>query len=87
MNPTANWSLIPNTSAAPWKDILSTGSTPAISSLRLRLTICSGPPNLPIKPTEPALAYIADFFRLHAPHECSGSKANFKAWIVSAGSC
>jgi hypothetical protein len=32
------------------------------------------------------LADIADFFRLHAPHECRGSKANFKAWIVSAGS-
>jgi hypothetical protein len=36
-----------NTFAAPWKDILSTESTPGISSLRLHLTICSGPPNLP----------------------------------------
>jgi hypothetical protein len=65
MNPTANWSLIPEHLRSSVEGYIEHREHPG----GLRLTICSVRPNLPIKPTESAwriLPIFSDCMRLNA---------------------
>ena len=87
MNPTANWSLIPEHLRSSVEGYIEYSEHPGDFLAAVASNDLFRAAQLADKTNRARLADIADFFRLHAPHECSGSKANFKAWIVSAGSC
>ena len=86
MNPTANWSLIPEHLRSSVEGDIEHREHPGDFLAAVASNDLLRAAQLADKTNRARLADIADFFRLHAP-QCSGSKANFKAWIVSAGSC
>ena len=85
-NPTANWSLIPEHLRSPVEGYIEHREHPGDFLAAVASNDLLRAAQLADKTNRARLADIADFFRLHAP-QCSGSKANFNAWIVSAGSC